>query len=259
MIALLTDFGLSDWYVGAVKGVILGLNPGAAIVDITHSVPPQDIAAASFALLASRGAFPQGTIFCVIVDPGVGMPRKIVCLRSGGRLYLAPDNGVLTEVVAEDGVEAAASVEERSFFREPTSATFHGRDIFAPVAARLSLGLAIERLGPRLDRITMIEMPKPQVGSDSAEIPVRWVDAFGNVITGCSEDLLRQLRGSWGDVVAEAGGVRIPIRETYGVGAPGELVGLVGSSHRLEISVRGGSAAARFGLAIGDKVTLRKG
>ena len=259
IIALLTDFGLSDWYAGAVKGVILGLNPAAAIVDITHSVPPQNIPAASFALLAAREAFPAGTIFCVIVDPGVGTARRIVCAKSRGRLYLAPDNGVLTEVVAEDGLEAAVSVEEASLFLQPTSATFHGRDKFAPVAAKLSLGLEIDCLGPRLERIKTVDMPAPVLGKESAEIPVRWIDAFGNLITACTEEMLRSLRASWGEVIADLGsGVRIPIVETYGVGAPGEPLCIIGSSRRLEVSVREGSAADRFGLVIGDMVTLRK-
>lgn len=258
-VALLTDFGWGDWYVGAMKGVLLSVNPQARIVDVTHAVPPEDILAASFALVASRNAFPAGTVFAVVVDPGVGGPRGVLCAESRGRFYLAPDNGVLTEVLDKDGVERLVSVENKAFFLEKVSSTFHGRDIFAPVAGHLSLGVEMDTLGPKADRYSRCEVPRPRVEAASARAAVRWIDSFGNLITDCSEDLLSGLLSAWKRLAIDVGsGTGINLGLTYQSAKPGEPLGLVGSSGYLEISVRGGSAARAFAVNVGDPVTLRR-
>ena len=168
VIALITDFGTDDVYVGVMKGAILSVNPGAEIVDITHSIPRHDVQAASSTLLASHSFFPEGSVFVAVVDPGVGGARAVICARSGGKLFLAPDNGILGPLLDEKGCDKLVRVENQDLFLKPVSSTFHGRDIFAPVAARLSAGLDMDELGPeaagyiRLDR-TGIRRPAKEV------------------------------------------------------------------------------------------------
>jgi S-adenosylmethionine hydrolase len=258
-IALLTDFGLHDWYVGVMKGVILAINPGAAIIDITHSVPPQDVEAASFALLASYMYLPAGTVVAVVVDPGVGGRRRVLCAESGGRLYVFPDNGVLTEVLDREGFENLFCVENHEFFLEHVSATFHGRDIFAPVAAHLSMGAAADSLGPATRDYERIKIAGPRIGDDHVIIRVRWIDRFGNLLTDCSADLVDGISRRWGGVAIDLGAHgAVGMAATYESAEPGHALGLVGSSGYLEISVREGSAARVLGLMLGDTIVLRK-
>ena len=197
-IGLLTDFGSGDWYVGVMKGVILSVNPQAAIVDISHAVPRHDVGAASFALLASYKYLPDNAIIVTVVDPGVGTERRIICAKSAGRFFLAPDNGVLTGVLEREGYEEIVSVENESLFLKPVSSTFHGRDVFAPVAGHLSLGLGIAELGPGTADFATITVPRPQVGADHATVTIQWIDSFGNLITDCSGDLVEELVRRWG-------------------------------------------------------------
>ncbi|HVP58141.1 MAG TPA: SAM-dependent chlorinase/fluorinase [bacterium] len=257
VIALLTDFGEADWYVGVLKGVILGVNPEARVIDVTHAIPRHDARAASFALVASRKFFPPGTIFVVVADPGVGGPRKILCATSGGRTYLAPDNGALAEVLDADGYEDLVSVENPCFMLQPVSPTFHARDVFAPVAAHLSLGLPVGQLGPKLDSFVRGEARPPEVRGNSAVVAIRWVDSFGNLITNCPAELAGELAARWGGIAANAGPARaIGFAKTYEDVSPGAPLCLVGSSGFLEISIRGGSAARELGLGLGGAVTL---
>lgn len=258
-IGLLTDFGQSDWYVGVMKGVLLGVNPLARIVDITHTVPPQDILGGSFALLASRNFLPRGTVFVVVVDPGVGTARSILCARSREKLYLAPDNGVLTEVLDRDGLEDLVRVENRAFFLDDVGSTFHGRDVFAAVAGHLSLGLEMDRLGPKTTELARCDIPRPRREDRSAWVTVRWIDVFGNMITDCSGDFLTELASAWKQLAIDVGGRTVTaIGRTYQSVEQGEPVALVGSSGYLEISIRGGNAAQAFGAKVGHQVRLRK-
>jgi S-adenosylmethionine hydrolase len=258
-IALLTDFGLRDWYVGVMRGVILGINPGAAIVDITHSVPPQDVEAASFALLASYKYLPTGSITVVVVDPGVGGRRRILCAESAGRRFVFPDNGALTELLDREGFDKMVSMENREFFLDPVSTTFHGRDIFAPVAAHLSLGVAVDSLGAATGEYVRLAIPGPEISRDRAVTRIRWIDRFGNLITDCPSGLVEELSGRWNGVSIDVGphGVA-PVVSAYEAVGPGQPIGIVGSSGYLEMSIREGSAAETLNLALGDTITLRR-
>jgi S-adenosylmethionine hydrolase len=256
VIALLTDFGIEDVYVGVMKGVILSLSPRARIVDVTHSIPRHDALAGSLALSASYRFFPLGTVFVVVVDPGVGGGRAVICARAGGRYFLAPDNGVLSAVLDEAGYEALVKVERRDLFLEPVSATFHGRDIFAPVAAHISRGLDIGSLGPAVTEYVRVAAPPPEIGKKRIRASVLWVDGFGNVVTNIPAAAARDVMGQWRGIAVEGKAVTLPFVTSYDSVAPGEVLAIVGSSNLLEISVREGSAARRLGLSRGESVVL---
>jgi S-adenosylmethionine hydrolase len=258
IIALLTDFGTHDWYVGLVKGVIFGVNPEVRIVDISHSVPRHSVTSACFALLASYRYFPEGTVFVVIVDPGVGGRRRIVCAQIAARLFLAPDNGVLTSVISKEGCQKMVIVENHEFFLAEVSPTFHGRDIFAPVAGHLSRGLPMERLGPETEEFQRIELPAPEVRQDSILASVQWVDSFGNLITDCPRESVNDLKTRWGAVVVQLKeGLEAAVQETYESVGRGESLGVIGSSGYLEVSVREGNASRMLGLTIGDRIVVK--
>lgn len=257
VIALLTDFGLGDIYVGVMKGVIHSVNPDGHIVDITHSIPRQDVRAASYALLASVKFFPEGTIFVVVVDPGVGGGRAVLCAKTGGNLFLAPDNGILGPLLDRGGYEILVKVENENLYLKPVSSTFHGRDIFAPVAAHLSAGLDIRDLGPDTSEYVRGEIRRAEVSAKRVVAEVIWVDGFGNVVTSCEASVVRDVMSAWAGVAIEGGGGdRLPLVTSYDAVPPGELLAIVGSSGFLEISVREGSAAERLGLKAGDRVVL---
>lgn len=286
VIVLITDFGLDDVYVGVMKGVMLSIAPDAAIVDVTHSIPRHDVVAASHALLACYRFFGEGTVFVVVVDPGVGSERHVICARSEGRYFLAPDNGVLAPQLTERGYDSLVRVKREDLYLKPVSSTFHGRDIFAPVAAHLSMGLDILTLGDTAPDFVRVDLPEAEVGEGRVRAAVRWVDSFGNVVTNCAASAVRDVLGGWAGMVIgrEAARVRTgtkydslkgeggarsaigpggravgPAQRISLVGAyeevpPGALLAIVGSSGFLEISVREGSAAERLGLSLGDKV-----
>ena len=258
IIALLTDFGTHDWYVGLMKGVILGVNPSARIVDISHSVPRHSITAASFALIASYRYFPEGTVFVVVVDPGVGTRRRIVCVQCAARLFVAPDNGVLTGVISKEGYETMVIVENHEFFLREVSSTFHGRDIFAPVAGHLSRGLSIKRLGPETEEFHRAELPEPEIREGSILASIEWVDSFGNLITNCPRESVADLGARYGAVVVRLkDGLEVEMQETYESAATGEPMGIIGSSGYLEVSVREGDASGMLGLTIGDRIVIK--
>ena len=256
VIALITDFGTDDVYVGVMKGAILSVNPGAEVVDITHAIPRHDIRAASSTLLASYAFFPEGSIFVVVVDPGVGGARAVICARADGRYFLAPDNGVLGPLLDEKGYDSVVRVENQDLFLKPVSSTFHGRDIFAPVAAHLSAGLDIAELGPEAHGFVRLERAGPEVAQDRVAAHVTWVDRFGNVVTDCPASAVHEVMAAWDGMALEGHEAGFPLVESYGAVARGSLLAIVGSSGFLELSVREGSAARRLGLGSGDPVVL---
>ncbi len=259
LIALLTDFGLDDWYVGVMKGVILSINPAATLIDLTHSVPAQDIEAAGFALLASYRYLPVGSVVVVVVDPGVGGKRSILCAESGGRSFVFPDNGVLTELLDRDGFEKLVKAENQEFFLTPVSSTFHGRDIFAPLAAHLSLGVEMGRLGPEVTEFERIRIAGPEVAPDRVTVRIRWIDRFGNLIIGCPSGMVDEMSGKWGGVAIDLGSHGIArVVAAYEDIERGRPLGIIGSSGYLEISIREANAAQTLGLTLGDTITLRK-
>lgn len=252
-ITLTTDFGTRDWFVGTMKGVVPGINPRAAIVDITHEVPAGDVRAGAFALMAACRYFPKGTVHVAVVDPGVGSQRRAIAMQTGNYIFVGPDNGVLSWALAREKIKTIRQLENPKYFLKTISLTFHGRDIFAPVAAHLSRGVSLQRLGRELK--DFVRLPWPGPTKDRGEIcgEIIHIDHFGNAITNIGADLVP---GS-GKTVCEAMGkqkVRCTLQEFYGAVTVNAPVAVIGSSGFLEIAVNGGSAAQRFGLKIGDTV-----
>src|SRR5258707_13543894 len=184
IITLLTDFGSRDYFVGAMKGAILSINRHALIIDITHEIPPQDIEAAAFNLFATYKDFPAGTIHLAVVDPGVGSTRKPILIECGEQFFVGPDNGIFSWICEREGSSRAIHLTSEAFFRQPVSQTFHGRDVFAPVAAALSAGVAMTEFGEKLSEYVRLDPLMPAVRSDGAVAGrVIHIDRFGNCIT----------------------------------------------------------------------------
>lgn len=241
-ITLTTDFGTRDGYVGAMKGVILKRNPAARIIDITHDIPPQDVMAGAMTLACSHRHFPDGTIHVVVVDPGVGTKRKPIIARSARFFWVLPDNGLLTLVDQQDPVEAVWEITAPLFRRHEVSSTFHGRDIFAPTAAQLSLGSKPEAAGPALGDWKRLVIGAPEIKDGVVHGEVMHVDIFGNLITNIPLSLVP----ASGRVVLNKHGIG-SIRKTYGEVAEGEALALMGSGGFLEVSINGGNASEFFG------------
>lgn len=244
LITLLTDFGTADGYVGEMKGVMYAMHPQAQLVDIAHDVAPQDVDGARLAIARYWRRFPLGTIHLVVVDPGVGTSRAALAVESDGRFLVGPDNGVLSPALLRSDVRVVELP-----IPPQASATFHGRDVFAPAAARLAGGSPLEALGRAYDAPIVRRTPEAKRltdGSVSGEVIT--VDRFGNLITN-----LVAPRG--GSVVL--GDRVVPIVRSYGEGASGDVVAVIGSSGLLEIAVRGGSAGGTLGVSRGAPVVLR--
>ncbi len=260
-LALLTDFGESDSYVGAIKGVIHSICSDAKVIDITHHIEPQDVTAASFCLKAAYKYFPAGTVFVCVVDPGVGTERDIICMKSDGYVFLAPDNGLLSVLGNEAKVEVIRTVENQELWLKSVSKTFHGRDIFAPVAAHIANGHDISSIGPVRSQIQELSLPHPiKTTSGVLKGEVIYVDEFGNLITNIGEATLQtnmpgelsRIRISVSDKIEIKG-----IAKSYGSVAEGELVALVGSSGYLEIAQNGASACNTLGYGRSTEVVVK--
>ncbi len=258
VIALLTDFGLQDTYVGVMKGVILGIAPDVRVVDLTHGIPPQDVRAAAYNLFVSYRYFPAGTLFCCVVDPGVGSERRAVAVRAGAYTFVAPDNGLLTPVLEREPVEMAVVLENAAYHLPNVSATFHGRDIFAPVAAHLAQGVTLETLGPPVtpEELVRLSWPQPRRTPDGWEASIVYADRFGNLITNLPGEWLDPPLVQW---QVEVGPVTIAgVRRTFADVGLGEPVAYVGSSGYLELAVRQGDARRQWGVGPGLVVRVRR-
>jgi len=255
VITLTTDFGTRDWFVGAMKGVILAIHPRAQVVDITHEIPPGDVRAGAFALMAGCRHFPTGTVHVAVVDPGVGSRRRAVAVQTGNGIFIGPDNGVLSWALRREKIRRTHLLEQRKYFVEPVSRTFHGRDMFAPVAARVSRGLPVHQLGRELE--TVRHLPWPQPIKQGAEVrgEIIHIDRFGNAITNIEAwQPAGKVAGTC--VVEGRRGARCALAEFYRAVPAHHLVAVIGSCGLLEVAVNGGSAAQQFGLKIGDQAVL---
>jgi len=263
IITLTTDFGTRDCYVAAMKGVILTINPAARIVDLTHEIGPQNVLEAAFFLKGSAPYFPEGTVHVVVVDPGVGTERRALCVETGGQYYLAPDNGALSFVATPEELLNAVALEDGPYLRAAISATFHGRDVFAPGAAHLSLGVEMNQLGPAVQEMVRFEFPAATVADDGALTgQVVHVDRFGNLITTVDRAALDglALSGEGAEVQIRVRGLVLDrVSRTYNDVPQGTPLALWGSSDFLEISVNQGNAAERLRATVGDQVTIRVG
>jgi len=255
IITLTTDFGLADSYVGMMKGVILSIAPDAKLVDLSHEMAPQNIRQAAYVLHAAVPYFPTGTVHLAVVDPGVGSDRRALAVRTSRGCLVGPDNGVFTLFLADEPGAECRAITNPVFMLPRVSVTFHGRDVFAPVAAHLARGLDIAQLGPRVTDPGMFAIPVPTQQSDGSWLGhILYADHFGNLITSVTEDWVRRN----GDVEISIGQRRIAgLCRAYAEAAPGELVALVGSSGYMEISIVNGSAAQSLGLGPDAPVVLR--
>ncbi len=257
-ISLLTDFGTRDAYVASMKGVILGLNPAAQLVDLTHEVPPQDIQAGAFILATAAAYFPPDTIHLAVVDPGVGSGRRGLAARGRGQFRVGPDNGLFQLAFALAPDLAIVSLEDPAYFRPEVSATFHGRDIFAPVSAHLSLGLDLECFGPRIIDPVSLEWPEPKFNLKVVQGEIFHVDHFGNLVSNIpAGDLTTWLGGRSASL--QVGSLRLQgLARTYSEAAPGEFLALAGSHGFVEIACAGGNAVRRLKAGVGLAVEIRK-
>jgi len=262
MITLLTDFGISDPYAGIMKGVILSVNPSAQIIDVTHGIEPQDIMGAAYFINAAYRYFPLRSIHVVVVDPGVGSDRSIIAVSAGGHFFLAPDNGVLSLVLENLCANTIIKVENETYFLKPVSRTFHGRDIFAPVAGHLSKGVGIDSFGPAItrDQMVTIALPKPYL-SESGELvgKVISVDRFGNLITNIDLQSINEAFGFNNDrrLKILIGSHQIEgLSSAYHDVSPQSLLAIIGSMGFVEISLNFGNASVSCGETKGSVVKV---
>lgn len=256
VITLTTDFGADSPYVAAMKGVVLSINPQVTLVDITHSIPPQDVRQGAIVLAEIAPRFPDDTIHVVVVDPGVGTDRRLVYARLGNQHFLAPDNGVLSRLHRRTAATRLVTLGEPAFWLKEASDTFHGRDILAPVAARISLGIDPELLGPKRPRLVELDWPQPRLEAARLVGEVESVDHFGNLVTNISRQDLAGVAQHQPLRVACGEHQQIPIVRTYGVQPAGTAVALVGSGGCLELAVVEGNAARVLQAAVGAVVTI---
>jgi len=250
IVTFLSDFGAGSGYPAQMKGAVLARLPQAQLVDLSHDVPAFDLLAGALLLEACVPRFPPRAVHCAVVDPGVGTARRPLCLvDSEGRRLVGPDNGLFTPFLGPGA--RAWLLSDRLLAPPPESATFHGRDLFAPVAAWLADGGAPERLGPEVEDPVRLPWPEPAYQGAVLRGEVLAGDPFGNLLTS-----IRGRHLPSGPLLVEAGGQHVRMVRTYGDAEPGELVALLGSSGRLELSVRQGSAAARLGAARGLPVAV---
>ena len=258
VIALLTDFGNKDHYVGTVKGVILGICPDASCVDITHEVPSHDVLAGALELAASYRFFPPGTVFLVVVDPGVGSARRPIAAEAGTYRFVAPDNGVLTLVFKETAPRRVVELTERRYARPTVSQTFEGRDRFGPAAAWLAKGIELGALDRPIASWYRIEVPDPAVTDHEIVAEVLRVDRFGNLVTNLDRATFdRFAEAGPFEIVAGTHVVRKVIA-TYAEGEPGAVCALFGSSDHLEVAVNGDSAAVQLALGRGARILVSR-
>ena len=256
IVTLITDFGLRDEYAGAMKGAILKINPRCQVIDVTHQIEPQDVRRAAFVLKNTYPYYPAGTVHMVVVDPGVGTRRRPVILQKGGHFFVGPDNGVFTFVLSSDGKTEGYEITRRKVFLSPLSETFHGRDIFAPVAGHLSLGQDPKRFGPRAVDFVRTEWPRPRLKGGKLLGQILFCDSFGNLITNISREEYGSLSAGRPLLIKGEGWHIDRIHRTYGKGKPGDPMALFGSSGLLEIAIYGGSAKKDSGLKPGDRLVV---
>ena len=258
IITLTSDFGLSDGYVASMKGVILGIAPDAGLVDISHLIPPQEVRSAALVLATCYECFPAGTVHLAVVDPGVGTERRAIAVRTRSGFFVGPDNGIFSLVLAKETGWEARSLESEELWRKPVSGTFHGRDIFAPVAAGIARGVAFELVGP-VCFPAVLEWSSPVVGRTEVEGEIIHIDRFGNCITNVTKEHLNAT-GPLESWCLRAGGIEIPsILETYREGSAGRGARCRGKQRIHRDSGKSGQRRVAVGIAFGNKDIIFEG
>ncbi len=261
IITLLTDFGIRDYFVASMKGVILSINSSVKIVDITHEVPKYNIAKAAFILYSCYKYFPKNTIHVVVVDPGVGTERRPIIIKSKNYYFVGPDNGVLTLAAEDDGIEKVYEISVGRYTRSEISSTFHGRDIFAPIAAYLSLGINVDELGREINNYVKLPIVRPRIINNIVECCIVYIDSFGNAYTSLKYDDLkklnfkpyRELEITLKDNVE----LRIPFVKAYNDVSENSPLALINSEGYLELAVNKGNFAEMFNVKEFDKVLIK--
>ena len=256
-VALLTDFGTRDHYAGTLKGVVLTVCPEATLVDIGHDIPAHDVIAGALELAACYRYFPHGTIFLVVVDPGVGSSRRGLAADIGDYKFVAPDNGVLSAVFLESPPRRVVELTERKYALPTVSRTFEGRDRFAPAAGYLAKGVALVSLGKSISNYHSIDLPRPAVSATELTGEVLRIDRFGNLITNIDRRTLEQFAGGRSIAIEIGGTAILRIVATYAEAPPGELCAMFGSTDHLEVAINAGDAAATLRLARGAAAVIR--
>ena len=262
LIALLTDFGNEDWYVSAMKATIYNLNPSANIIDITHKVKPYDIAGGAFILSSAEISFPDKTIFCCVVDPGVGSSRDIICASDDRSIYIAPNNGILELIYKKSKKWRAFRFTNHSLLKNTIGKTFHGRDIMAPLSALISSGTKLEETGEKYDSLVSSHIPEPVYNfkNKTIDLHILYIDHFGNLITNLHKENFEQhgfARNKSDDYSILINNKKIfGFSETFSEKKPNEPLFYWGSSGNLEIAVNLGRADKMFSLKIGDPILL---
>jgi S-adenosylmethionine hydrolase len=257
LIALLTDFGTADHYVGAMKGVMLGICPDATLVDITHDITPHDVLEGAVELDACYRAFPAGTVFLAVVDPGVGSARRGIAASFADYRFVAPDNGILTAVFRGGAPARVVEISEARYARPEISRTFEGRDRFAPAAAWLAAGVEVTALGPDAGDPVTIVIPAPAVGDGQMTGEVLRIDRFGNAVTNIDRDAWQRSRRAGRPEIRVGGWRTTRLVDTYADLRMGEAGALFGSRGSLELSAREASAASLLGIRRGERVMVR--
>ena len=261
LIALITDFGIDDIFVGVMKGVIAGINPNARVIDVTHGLASYDVMDAAVRLKWAYPWLPEGTVITTVIDPGVGSERSIIAASAHERFFLAPDNGLLYPAIQDDPQARIFQLEAKEYFLPNVSGTFHGRDIFAPVAAHLSLEVGIEKLGPAIDLndIVKLTIPEPARNPDgSVEGEVIACDKFGNMISNIPRSMIESI-GANDEIEISIGGLTIQgISRAYSNVPPGAPAAVIGSMDTLEIACNMGSARKLTGAERGAAVRMRR-
>lgn len=255
-ITLTTDFGASSPYVGAMKGVILSINPNARIVDISHVVPPQQVLAGAQILDETTRYFPPDTLHVAVIDPGVGTSRKIIYAEIGAQRYVCPDNGLLSRLSERDSPAQIVEVANSKYFRESVSSTFHGRDIMAPVAAHLSLGVQPDELGSPLTELRTLNWPGVEKLANRIQGEIVAIDSFGNLVTNITREMLADVPTDESVAVRCDGHETHSIFSTYAEQPPMTLVALIGSNDQLELAIVDDSAKIMLGVTVGAEVEI---
>ncbi len=257
IITLTTDFGTGSPYVAQMKGAILSINPAAVIVDVSHAIRPQDVRHGAVVLAQTTPRFPDRSIHVAVVDPGVGTDRRIVLAQIGPAYYVAPDNGLLSRLTRIAPPSAAFELTDRRYWLPEVSSTFHGRDIMAPVAAHLSLGVKPSEFGAKIDDLVSLDWPEPRVAPGRIEGEVVAIDSFGNLTTNVPVEMLADVPRDQRTTVECSGQQTSGVAATYGQRPESSLVALVGSGGCLELAVVGGNAAEKLGATVGEPIVVR--
>jgi len=256
IITLLTDFGTEDSYVGAMKGVILSINPDATIIDISHQIPPQDITAGAFVLSQAAPFFPKGTVHIAVVDPGVGGKRKPILIETDKYFFVGPDNGIFDIALQNERIRRKIHLTNKNYFLGYISSTFHGRDIFSPVAAYLSLGIDPALFGKKIKTLTSLDVKKPFAKDGKITGRIIHIDRFGNLITNIDEGLLKKVFKNRIFEVEVCDNIIKRFVPSYTNAKQGEPIGLIGSSGLMEIAMREKNASIELGIKRGDVVIV---